>query len=68
MSLDTHGLFSNFYDFPTDLKPYRILARSIEEGVRFHKVELPNLSMVVLILKPNKIFKGYNIISNSQRI
>lgn len=68
MSLDTHGLFSNFYAFPTDLKPYRILARSIEEGIRFYKVELPDLSMVVLILKSNKIFKGYNIISNSQRI
>lgn len=65
MSIQTHSLFSNFYTFPTDLKPYKILLHSIEEDIRFHEVELPNPSLVVLLPKSNKIFNGSNITSSS---
>ena len=59
--------FTGGYDcnFPTALKPYKILIHSIEEGIHFRKVELANPSLFVLILKFNKIFKESDIISNS---
>lgn len=65
MSLSTHSLTSDLYNFPTGIKPYQILLHSIDKGIRFHKEALLNPFLVLLIISSNKNFNVTNIISNS---
>ena len=60
MSLNTHSLTSDLYNLPTSIKPYQILLHSIDEGIRFHKEDLMNPFLVVLIISSNKNFKVTN--------